>query len=77
MSSTIPLEEAQAHLSDLVAKLAPGEEILITQNDHAVAKLIGEQTTVRQPRKPGSAIGKLIINSEDDDHLIDFQDYMQ
>jgi antitoxin (DNA-binding transcriptional repressor) of toxin-antitoxin stability system len=77
MSSTIPLEEAQAHLSDLVAKLAPGEEILITQNDLAVARLIGGQTTLRQPRKPGSAIGKLTINSEDDEHLVDFQDYIQ
>ena len=46
MSSTIPLEEAQAHLSDLIAKLAPGEEILITQNAGVVAEIDGGAASI-------------------------------
>ena len=39
MSSNVTLQEAQAHLPELIAKLAPGEEVLILQNDQPVAKL--------------------------------------
>lgn len=29
-----------------------------------------------KPRQPGSAIGKLVIHADDDEHLNDFQEYM-
>lgn len=32
MSATVTIEEAQAHLAELIAKLAPEEEVVITQN---------------------------------------------
>ncbi len=74
--STVSLEEAQAKLADIINTLIPGEEIVITRNSQPVAKLIGEKPPVRQLRKPGSARGKLIIHSEDEEHLHDFKDYM-
>ena len=72
----VSLEEAQANLPDIINALIPGKEIIITRNSQPVARLIGEKLPVHQPRKPGSACGKLIIHSEDEDHLHDFKDYM-
>ena len=39
MIPTISLEEAQATLPDLISKLGPGEEVVITKDDQPVAKL--------------------------------------
>jgi antitoxin (DNA-binding transcriptional repressor) of toxin-antitoxin stability system len=38
MAATVTLEEAQAHLPELIGKLAPGEELIITQDQQPVAK---------------------------------------
>jgi prevent-host-death family protein len=72
MSATVTIEEAQAHLAELIAKLAPGQEIVITKNEQPVATLMGQRTSVHQPRQPGSAKGKLIILADDEEHLEDF-----
>jgi antitoxin (DNA-binding transcriptional repressor) of toxin-antitoxin stability system len=76
MMSTVTIEEAQANLPEIIDKLAPGEELIITRNDQPVAKLVGQQRPVRKSRRPGSAKGKLIILAEDDEHLEDFKEYM-
>ena len=64
--TTITLEEAQANLAGLIAELKPGEEILITAEDRPVARLVAEPPNAREPRRPGSAIGKLTIVEDDD-----------
>ena len=69
MSAVVSIEEAQAHLAELIARLQPGEELVITQNEQPVAKLIVQSGGSRQPRRPGSAKGKLIILADDDEHL--------
>ena len=77
MPTTVTIEEAQAHLTELVARLVPGEEIVITQDEQPVAKLIGQRAAAaRQPRRPGSAKGKLRILAEDEEHLEDFKEYI-
>jgi antitoxin (DNA-binding transcriptional repressor) of toxin-antitoxin stability system len=76
MMSTVTLEKAQANLPEIIDKLAPGEELIITRNDQPVAKLVGQPRSARKPRHPGSAKGKLIILAEDDEHLEDFKEYM-
>jgi prevent-host-death family protein len=76
MSTTITLEEAQARLTELVLQLAPGEEVIITQDQRPVAKLVGEQTAKRKPRKPGNCRDLMTIISDDDEHLKDFEEYM-
>jgi antitoxin (DNA-binding transcriptional repressor) of toxin-antitoxin stability system len=70
--TTITLEEAQAHLASWIAQLQPGEEIVIVERDHPVARLIAEPGKARRPRVPGSARGQLIVVQEDDEHLRDF-----
>jgi antitoxin (DNA-binding transcriptional repressor) of toxin-antitoxin stability system len=72
--STVTIEEAQANLPEIIDKLAPGEELIITRNDQPVAKLVAQQRPVRKPRQPGSAKGKLIILAEDEEHLEDFKE---
>lgn len=74
--STVTIEEAQAKLPEIIDKLIPGEELIITRNNQPVAKLVGQQRPVRKPRQPGSAKGKLVIHAEDDEHLEDFKEYM-
>ena len=72
----VTLEEAQAKLQELIAQLAPGEEMIITRNQEPVARLVSAQHAVRQPRQPGSGQGKLVILVEDEAHLEDFTDSM-
>jgi prevent-host-death family protein len=72
----VTLEEAQAKLPEIIDKLIPGEELIITRNNQPVAKLVGQRRPVRTPRRPGSAKGKLVILAENDEHLEDFKDYM-
>jgi prevent-host-death family protein len=73
---TVTLEEAQAKLPEVIDKLAPGEEVIITRNEQPVAKLVGQQRPIRKPRRPVSAKGKLVILAEDDKHPEDFKDCM-
>ncbi len=47
MSVSITVEEAQAHLKEWIGKLAPGEELVITDNEQPVAKLIAARPQVR------------------------------
>jgi antitoxin (DNA-binding transcriptional repressor) of toxin-antitoxin stability system len=48
--NTMTIEEAQARLPEIIDKLAPGEEVLITRNDQPVAKLVGQVQILRKPR---------------------------
>ena len=73
--TTISLEEAQTKLSELIDGLAPGEGLVITRDARPIAQLVGLPVKKPQP-VPGRGRGKLMILSEDDDHLKDFEDYM-
>jgi prevent-host-death family protein len=73
---SVTLQDAQAHLEGLIAALKPGEECVITQQGHPVARLVAESSPPRKPRQPGSAVGQLTILAEDDEHLADFKEYM-
>ena len=71
---TITLEEAQRHLTEIIEKLMPGEEIVLTRDDQPVARLV-RMPNQGQPR-PGLGKGMLTIVSDDDEHLKDFAEYM-
>lgn len=75
---TVTLENAQAHLADLITNAVPGEAIVITKDDKPVARLIAEELPKMQPRVPGSAKGMIAYMADDfDAPLEDFKDYMQ
>jgi antitoxin (DNA-binding transcriptional repressor) of toxin-antitoxin stability system len=50
--SSVTVEAAANRLSDLIKELQAGEEVLLTQDDLPVAKLVPLE---RLPRKAGSA----------------------
>jgi prevent-host-death family protein len=74
--STIPIEQAQADLANVIHALAPGEEVVITENDKPVARLVGERPGPSSRPGPGLWKGKATILSDDDEHLQDFAEYM-
>ncbi len=74
--TTVSIEQAQAQLPGLIASLKPGEELLITERNRPVARLVAERQSPAKPRRPGSAVGKLVIVEDDDSHLEDFREYM-
>ena len=76
MTATVTIEEAQSHLREWIAKLSPGDEMNITDNERPVARLVIPHESLRKSRRPGSAKGKLTILSEDDSHLSDFAEYL-
>ncbi len=71
---TITVDEAQAHLAEIIEKLSAGEEIVLTRDEKPVARLIRTPNPGR-PR-PGLGRGMRSVVSEDDEHLKDFAEYM-
>jgi antitoxin (DNA-binding transcriptional repressor) of toxin-antitoxin stability system len=77
MSTVVTLEEAQAQLPELIAQLQSGEEIIITRDQKPVARLIGEWTPKRNPRRPGTLKGTVLFMAADfNAPLEDFKEYM-
>ena len=75
---TISIEEAQSSLASLIHGLAPGEEIVITENDRPVATLIAARPAGRSPRPPGFLRGSVLYMAPDfDAPLEDFREYME
>ena len=80
MSTTITLEEAQVSLSELIHRMAPGEEVVITENQQPVAKLVSEQPKQQGEKRPGPGLGKGMITFIADDFdapLEDMKEYME
>jgi antitoxin (DNA-binding transcriptional repressor) of toxin-antitoxin stability system len=78
MPVTVSLEEAQSSLKELIDRLAPGEEIVITDSEQPVARLIGARPP-RPPRPaPGLGKGSILYMAPDfDEPLDEFKDYME
>jgi antitoxin (DNA-binding transcriptional repressor) of toxin-antitoxin stability system len=72
---TLAIEQVEGRLAEIVKKLSPGEEFVLTQNNHPVARLVGGAAEKPQPI-PGRGRGMLTVIAEDDDHLKDFAEYM-
>jgi prevent-host-death family protein len=77
--ATITIEEARANLDDLIHRLQPGEEVVITENDRPVAKLVAtpREPPKRVPRLGGQRGSVLYIAPDFDEPLEDFKEYME
>lgn len=75
MATDISIDEAQSNLREIVTQLGPDEEVVITENNQPVAKLVGNSCR-QQRREPGFAKGMITIVGDDDEHLEDFKEYM-
>jgi prevent-host-death family protein len=80
MSASITIEEAQVKLKELIRRLAPGEEVIITENQHPVAKLVSEKPAPTAAPRPGPGLCKGIITymaPDFDAPLEDMKEYME
>jgi antitoxin (DNA-binding transcriptional repressor) of toxin-antitoxin stability system len=75
--STITIEDARAKLHDLIHGLTPGDEVVITENDQPVAKLVAPAARPRQVPKLGTQRGSVLSMEHFDDPLEDFKEYMK
>jgi antitoxin (DNA-binding transcriptional repressor) of toxin-antitoxin stability system len=75
--STISLEDAQAHLGELISGLNPGEELLIAQAGQPLARLVKSERT-SWPCKAGTAKDRILWIAPDfDAPLEEFREYME
>jgi antitoxin (DNA-binding transcriptional repressor) of toxin-antitoxin stability system len=78
MPATMTVEEAQAKLKELIDKLIPGEEIIITENRQPVAKLVGERSASPPRPAPGLGKGSILYMAPDfDAPLEEFKEYLE
>lgn len=75
--STITLQQAQAELSSLIHGLGPGDEVVITENNLPVAKIVSS-IPPRSQRQLGSMSGTVVHMAADfDAPLEEFRDCVQ
>lgn len=80
MSTTITIDEATGKLKELIHRLAPGDEFIITENAQPVAKLVSEAPPPpKLPRPaPGWARDMITYIAPDfDAPLEDMKEYME
>lgn len=77
MTKTIGVGDIATKLPAMIETLQKGDEILVTKNDNIVARVVGERTSLAPRPKAGFLKGKILIVSDDEDHLKDFAEYMQ
>jgi len=75
MSKKFNIAEAKAHFSELVQKAMLGEEVVIAKGNKPVLKLVPLEKP-KQPRKPGSAKGKIWMAKDFDAIPEGFEDYV-
>ena len=74
---SMPLDRAEGHLAEIIEKLAPGEEVVLTDNGQPLARLVRTGRT-SWPCRAGSAKGKILYVAPDfDAPLEEFQEYME
>ena len=76
---TVSIQEAQAKLSELIQDLLPGDEVIITDNEQPVARLVSlASQPQRPPRRLGTLQGTVLYMAPDfDAPLEDFKEYME
>lgn len=75
---SIPLEQAEGHLAEIIENLPPGEEVVLTRNDTPIATLKATSPpTARKPRKLGTLKGTVLYMSPDFDEIPEgFEEYL-
>jgi antitoxin (DNA-binding transcriptional repressor) of toxin-antitoxin stability system len=74
---TITLEEAQSHLAEIIAKLPPGGEVVLTRDDKPVATLRATPTPTREPPRLGTLKGSILYIAPDFDAIPEgFENYL-
>ena len=73
--NTVSVQEAKTRLAELIRRLTPGDEVVITENNQPVARLI--PATAQPQRKLGTLKGTVTYMAADFDAPLDeFKEYM-
>ncbi len=73
----IAVEEAQSRLAEIIEKLAPGEEVILTCDDKPVATIRATQPTSREPPRFGTLKGTILYMAPDFDDIPEgFEEYL-
>ncbi len=78
--TTMTVDQVQAKLPEVIGKLAAGEELIITDNQQPVARLVGEPAKPPASSRPGPGLCKGMITymaPDFDAPLDDLKEYMQ
>ena len=85
--TTISLQEAQTQLADLIHQMGPDAELVITENDRPVARLITATTPQGKPSRPrppvtgvpkaGSCQGLFVVPPDFKEPLEELREYME
>ena len=73
--ATITLQEAQATLPELIHRLAPGEEVILMEDDRPVGKLVAATPLPRPIPKLSTQRGSVLSMEHFDDPLEEFGEY--
>jgi len=74
---TMPLEEAEGHLVEIIDKLAPGEELVLTRDDKPVAALRALPPAPREAPRLGTLKGTILYIAPDFDDIPEgFEEYL-
>jgi antitoxin (DNA-binding transcriptional repressor) of toxin-antitoxin stability system len=74
---TVTLEEAQNHLAEIIEKLPPGEEIVLTRDEKPVATIKATPLPSRETPKLGTLKGTILYIAPDLDDIPEgFEEYM-
>jgi antitoxin (DNA-binding transcriptional repressor) of toxin-antitoxin stability system len=78
MQTTMAVEDVKLTLAELLERLTPGDEVILTRNRQPVAKLVSERSGPKPGLRPPPGLGKgfITVVSDDDEHLKDFEEYM-
>ena len=77
--SSVSIDEARAQLSELIHGLHPGDEVVITEGERPVARLVPAIAgTARKKRQLGTLRGTVTYIAPDfDAPLEDFKEYIE
>jgi antitoxin (DNA-binding transcriptional repressor) of toxin-antitoxin stability system len=75
---TITIQHAQSHLAEIVDKLMPGEEIILTRDDRPIATIRLAVPPAQKPRQLGTLKGTVLYMAPDFDAIPEgFEEYVE
>jgi antitoxin (DNA-binding transcriptional repressor) of toxin-antitoxin stability system len=72
----VTIDEAKAHLPDLIEAVLNGIEVVIAKDEQPIVKIVPVSKNTPR-RRAGSAKGLIKMSDDFDEPLEDFKDYME
>ena len=74
---TVTLEEAQTRLAEIIERMTPGEEIVLTRDDQPVATIKATPSVTRRAPRLGTLKGSILYIAPDFDEIPEgFEEYL-